>query len=212
MSGPVEEQTVDGADLGISTIEVKEGRTAQVGDMHVVRVLPTKKKRAVGPWCFLDLMSPDDIDQPPPIEIGPHPHIGLATVTWLFAGTALHGDSLGTEQVIRPGQLNLMTAGHGIAHSELSGTDGVLGVQMWIAQPEETRHGTSAFEHHASVPRVELANGEGSLLVGSFQNATSPARADTALVGVDVNLAPGVSEVHLQPTFEYGIVPIDNPV
>src|SRR5680860_170947 len=148
MSGPVEEQTVDGADLGISTIEVKEGRTAQVGDMHVVRVLPTKKKRAVGPWCFLDLMSPDDIDQPPPIEIGPHPHIGLATVTWLFAGTALHSDSLGTEQLISPGQLNLMTSGHGLAHAELGvdpatarDTGGIMGAQMWLAQPESTRHG-----------------------------------------------------------------------
>ncbi|MGF1617858.1 MAG: pirin family protein [Acidimicrobiia bacterium] len=136
MSGPVEEQTVDGADLGMSTIEVKEGRTAQVGDMQVVRVLPTKQKRAVGPWCFVDLMRPDDIEEPPPLEIGPHPHIGLATVTWLFAGSALHSDSLGSEQLISPGQLNLMTSGQGLAHAELGvepatakDTGGVMGVQ-----------------------------------------------------------------------------------
>jgi len=212
MSGPVDERAIDWVNEGQLGIEVRQGRTANIGGFQVVRVLPTKGRRTVGAWCFVDLMIPPDTIDPHPLEIGPHPHIGLSTATWLFAGEALHGDSLGTEQVIRPGQLNLMTAGYGIAHSELSSAGGVLGVQMWIAQPEETRHGTSTFEHHASVPQIELANGEGSLLVGSFQNATSPARADTALVGVDVHLAPGVSEVDLQPTFEYGIVPIDNPV
>ncbi|MGH8912620.1 MAG: pirin family protein [Acidimicrobiia bacterium] len=212
MSGPVDERAIGWVNEGQLGIEVRQGRTASIGGFEVVRVLPTKGRRTVGAWCFVDLMIPPDAIDPHPLEIGPHPHIGLSTVTWLFAGEALHGDSLGTEQVIRPGQLNLMTAGHGIAHSELSSAGGVLGVQMWIAQPEETRHAPSTFEHHASVPRVELANGEGSLLVGSFQSATSPARADTALVGVDVRLAPGVSEVDLEPTFEYGIVPIDNPV
>jgi hypothetical protein len=86
------------------------------------------------------------------MEVGPHPHIGLSTVTWLLEGEALHTDSLGTEQVIRPGQLNLMTAGHGIAHAELAARPPFRGVQMWVAQPEATRHGASAFEHHAELP------------------------------------------------------------
>lgn len=212
MSGPVDERAIDWVNEGQLGIEVRQGRTANVGGFEVVRVLPTKGRRTVGAWCFVDLMTPPDADQPHPLEIGPHPHIGLSTVTWLFEGEALHGDSLGTEQVIRPGQLNLMTAGNGIAHSELSSAEGVVGVQMWIAQPEGTRHGLSSFEHHASVPQVELTNGQARLLVGSFQNLTSPARADTALTGLDVRLGSGVSEFELQPAFEYGVVPIDNPI
>lgn len=212
MSGPVEDRAMDWINEGQLGIEVRQGRTTSIGGFEVVRVLPTKGRRTIGGWCFVDLMIPPDAANPDPLEIGPHPHIGLATVTWLFSGEALHGDSLGTEQVIRPGQLNLMTAGHGIAHSELSADDGVQGVQMWIAQPEETRHGASSFEHHASLPSLELANGEASLLVGSWGAFSSPARADTALMGAEVNLRPGASDIDLVSSFEYGVVPIDNPI
>ena len=131
MSGPVDEMAAVTPDLGVSAIEVREGRSTSIGRMGILRVLPTKGRRTVGPWCFVDLMNPDDVEHPPPLEIGPHPHIGLATVTWLFAGAALHSDSLGSEQLIRPGELNLMTSGRGIAHAELgvetgvaTGTDG----------------------------------------------------------------------------------------
>ena len=212
MSGPVEDRAMDWINEGQLGIEVRQGRTTTVGGFEVVRVLPTKGRRTIGGWCFVDLMIPPDAANPDPLEIGPHPHIGLATVTWLFSGEALHGDSLGTEQVIRPGQLNLMTAGHGIAHSELSAADGVQGVQMWIAQPDESRHGVPSFEHHASLPRLELAKGEASLLVGSWGEVSSPARADTALMGAEVNLRPGASDFDLVSSFEYGVVPIDNPV
>jgi redox-sensitive bicupin YhaK (pirin superfamily) len=212
MSGPIDERAIDWVNEGQLGIEVRQGRTASVGGFEVVRVLPTKGRRTIGGWCFVDLMIPPDVDDPDPLEIGPHPHIGLSTVTWLFQGEALHGDSLGTEQVIRPGQLNLMTAGHGIAHSELSSAAGVRGVQMWIAQPEATRHGPASFEHHPALPRLDLGNGEARLLVGSWGDVDSPARADTALLGAEVHLRPGVCEVALVATFEYGIVPIDNPV
>src|SRR5205814_5266608 len=142
MSGPLEEVNEVSPGLGISAIEVRDGRTATVGGFGVLRVLPTKKRRTVGPWCFVDLMYPGDVVEPPPIEIGPHPHIGLATATWMFRGTVLHSDSLGTEQLIRPGELNLMTAGRGIAHAEL-GTEapdgtaggGIGGAQLWLALP-----------------------------------------------------------------------------
>ncbi|MEX1092413.1 MAG: pirin family protein [Acidimicrobiia bacterium] len=218
MSGPVEEQTVDGADLGMSTIEVKEGRTAQVGEMHVVRVLPTKQKRAVGPWCFVDLMSPDDIEEPPPLEIGPHPHIGLATVTWLFAGSALHSDSLGSEQIISPGQLNLMTSGHGLAHAELGvepatagDTGGIVGAQMWLAQPESTRHGESRFEHLGTLPEFELAGSRGVAFLGGLGDAVSPAIVDHPAVGLDLTVdAPTV--ISANQSFEYAIVPINRAV
>ena len=116
MSGPLDDSTQSIANLASLQIEVREGRAAEVGGMGIMRVLPTKGRRLVGPWCFVDLMSPEDVANPDPMEVGPHPHIGLSTVTWLFEGEALHTDSLGSEQVIRPGELNLMTAGHGIAH------------------------------------------------------------------------------------------------
>ncbi|CAN5752478.1 hypothetical protein BH23ACT5_BH23ACT5_21960 [soil metagenome] len=128
-------------------------------------------------------MIPPDADDPDPLEIGPHPHIGLSTVTWLFDGEALHGDSLGTEQVIKPRQLNLMTAGHGIAHSELSTERGVHGVQMWVAQPESTRHGSSTFQHYPDLPNFQVAGAELSLFMGSLGDHESPASADTPLVG-----------------------------
>ncbi|HUF94679.1 MAG TPA: pirin family protein [Acidimicrobiia bacterium] len=218
MSGPVEEQTESGADFGISAIEIKEGRTAQVGDLRVVRVLPTKMKRTVGPWCFVDLMSPEDIDRPPPMEIGPHPHIGLATVTWLFAGSALHSDSLGTEQLITPGELNLMTSGHGLAHAELGvepasarDTDGIMGAQMWIAQPEDTRNGGSRFEHIAALPEFELTGGHGTLLIGSAEGVTSAARIDHPAVGIDLT----VNKSTILPTdarFEYALVPVNRAI
>ncbi|HJR92873.1 MAG TPA: pirin family protein [Acidimicrobiia bacterium] len=212
MSGPVEDRAIDWVNEGQLGIEVRQGRTADIGGFQVVRVLPTKGRRTVGGWCFVDLMIPPDANDPDPLEIGPHPHIGLSTVTWLFQGEALHGDSLGTEQVIRPGQLNLMTAGHGIAHSELSSQAGVQGVQMWIAQPEATRHGPSSFEHHPALPRRRLANGEATVLVGTWGDVVSPARADSALIGADVVIGQGVCEVDLDTGFEYGIIPIDNPV
>lgn len=97
MSGPVGDAGAD-VEFGLGTIEVREGRTTQIGQLGIVRVLPTKNRRTIGPWCFVDLMRSDDLAEPPPLEIGPHPHIGLSTVTWLFGGSALHSDSLGTEK------------------------------------------------------------------------------------------------------------------
>ncbi|HSJ45748.1 MAG TPA: pirin family protein [Euzebyales bacterium] len=212
MSGPVEPKDAACQDEDLAGIEVREGRRASVGGMRIARVLPTKGRRTVGAWCFTDLILPADGLDPDPMEIGPHPHIGLATVTWLLDGEAVHSDSLGTEQVIRPGQLNLMTAGHGVAHAELGAPAPLRGVQMWIAQPEHTRHGASAFEHHADLPRVDLGTGEASVLVGSLGHATSPARADTPLVGADVTLRAGTTQIPAVEGFEYAVVPLDGRV
>lgn len=206
------------ADIGVSAIEVKEGRTTSIGTLGIVRVLPTKGRRTIGPWCFVDLMSPGDVERPPPIEIGPHPHIGLATVTWLFDGRVLHGDSLGTEQLIRPGQLNLMTAGAGIAHAELGvetapahATSGVVGVQMWIAQTEEARHGEPRFQHLPELPQVELEGAVGRLLVGAAGGEASPAVVDHPTIGLDLTV-DGVALLPTDPRFEHGVVPIDRAV
>lgn len=212
MSGPIQDRDALAGDDGARVVEVREGRRTQIGATRIARVLPTKGRRTVGPWCFVDLIIPPDADDPDPMEIGPHPHIGLSTVTWLLDGEALHGDSLGTEQVIRPGQLNLMTAGHGIAHAELSSHGGVRGVQMWVAQPEDTRHGTAAFEHHAELPRRQLGSGEAVVLMGALGGVSSPARFDTPLVGAELTLRGGPVEVPAEPGFEYAVAPIDSSV
>ena len=140
-------------------LEVLEARQAHVGAFAVRRLLPRRQRRTVGAWCFVDHMGPADLTGGNGLDIGPHPHIGLQTVTWLFDGEVLHRDSLGSEQLIRPGQLNLMTAGHGVAHAEESpATTGLThGVQLWVAQPRETRDGAAAFatttcRRRASVP------------------------------------------------------------
>jgi quercetin 2,3-dioxygenase len=218
VSGPIDEYGRAAANRGISAIEVREGRTANIGPLEIVRVLPTKNRRTIGPWCFVDLMQADHVDRPPPLEIGPHPHIGLATVTWLFTGTVLHSDSLGTEQLIRPGQLNLMTAGHGIAHAEEGvATDetwestGTMGVQMWLAQTEETRHGTSAFQHVDELPGFEIGPARGQVLVGAMGEARSPVGFSHPTIGLDLTLYAD-SVLPVEPAYEHGVVPIDRPV
>jgi quercetin 2,3-dioxygenase len=175
-------------------------------------VLPTKGRRTVGAWCFVDLAGPADAEEPDPMEVGPHPHIGLSTVTWLLEGEALHTDSLGTEQLIRPGQLNLMTAGHGIAHAELAARPPFRGVQLWVAQPEATRHGPSAFEHHEQLPAIELERAHGLVFLGAAADVTSPARTDSPLLGVDLTLRRGISVVPLSRAAEHAVVPLDGKV
>jgi redox-sensitive bicupin YhaK (pirin superfamily) len=140
--------------------------------------------------------------------------MGLQTVTWLLDGELVHRDSLGSEQVIRPGQLNLMTAGHGVAHAEeaTSGYRGGLhGVQLWVAQPSATRHGPPAFEHHAELPRVELDNCDATVLVGELAASQSSARRDTEHVGLDLEVRGGTT-VPVEPAFEYALVVTEGTV
>lgn len=199
-------------DERLQGVEAREGREASVGGLDVARVLPTKGRRTVGAWCFVDLVGPADAEQPDPLEIGPHPHIGLATVTWLLEGEALHADSLGTEQVIKPGQLNLMTAGHGIAHAELAAQPPFRGVQLWIAQPEGTRHGEHAFEHHEELPALELDDARGLLLAGEVDGVRAPTRTDTPLIGLDLSMGAGRVAIPTDQTFEHAVVPLDHRV
>ncbi len=212
MSGPIHPSDAMGDDDVLSGIELREGRHASVGPSDVVRILPTKGRRTVGPWCFADLIVPSDFHDPVPLEIGPHPHIGLATVTWLFEGEVLHGDSLGTEQVIRPGQLNLMTAGSGIAHSEEGKSSSVRGVQLWLAQPEAYRHGASRFQHVDSVPDVELENASGRLLIGSTAGTASPAVVDHPTMAIELELRGGRCSMPVEPGFEHAVIPIDRRI
>jgi quercetin 2,3-dioxygenase len=219
MSGPVTAAdavavTERAADVHSAEIEVSESRVSQVGAFQVRRALPRRGRRTVGPWCFVDHMGPATVDERG-LGVAPHPHIGLQTVTWLLAGEALHRDSLGTEQVIAPRQLNLMTAGHGVSHSEegtgRSRTE-VHGVQLWVAQPGPTRHGAAAFEHHAALPTVELAAVVATVLVGELAGAMSPARRDTDHCGIDLDLRPGQAVLPLRPDYEYAIVVLSGTV
>jgi hypothetical protein len=190
-------------------------RPALVGGMPVRRALPRRGRRTIGAWCFVDVFGPATVSEEAPVEIGPHPHIGLQTVTWLHAGEQVHRDSLGTEQPIRPGQLNLMTAGHGLAHAEESEhyRGEVSGVQLWVALPESTRHGAPAFEHHGDLPQAELDATTATLLVGGLAGgaapAPSPARADTPLVGVDLAVREGRTVLPLDASYEHALVVLD---
>ena len=147
------------------------------GSVPVRRALPRKERRTVGAWCFVDHMGPTTVTADRGMDIAPHPHIGLQTVTWLLSGEAVHRDSLGSEQIIRPGQLNLMTAGRGVSHSEeaTGRYSGELhGAQLWIAQPRATRDGDAAFEHHADLPKVDLGGAVATVLVGKLIGSESP--------------------------------------
>ena len=216
MSGPLAttdcppEAGRDRADA--TTFDVIESRATHVGDLPVRRALPRRDRRTVGAWCFVDHMGPTTVDDTRRgVGIGPHPHIGLQTVTWLLDGEVLHRDSIGSEQVIRPGQLNLMTAGEGVAHAE-EGTGRRAGdrhgVQLWVAQPDRTRHGAPSFEHHAELPALDLPGATVTVLVGSLHDAASPARHDTDLVGADVALHPDgrPADLPLRADFEHALV------
>ncbi len=219
MSGPV--STIDAppavADCSHPSdpcVEVTDSREEHVGKIRVRRALPRRGRRTVGAWCFADHMGPADVTENSGLDVGPHPHIGLQTVTWLIDGQVLHRDSLGSEQVIEPGQLNLMTSGGAVSHAEEAtghyrGT--LEGIQLWVALPEATRHGAAGFEHHAELPRGELAGGVATVLVGDFGELSSPARHDTPLVGVDLDLH-GNTTVPLRPDWEYAVVVMDGAV
>jgi redox-sensitive bicupin YhaK (pirin superfamily) len=220
MSGPVGMVDAPPTEAGASAakpacVEITPSRESVVGAMRVRRALPRIGRRTVGAWCFADHMGPELVTETRGLDIGPHPHTGLHTVTWLVAGEVLHRDSLGSEQVIRAGQLNLMTAGEGVTHSEeaTGRYRGQLhGVQLWVAQPEATRHGAAAFEHHGELPQVELDAAVATVLVGEFAGATSPARRDTPLVGIDAALGPGTGAWPLAPAFEHALVVLEGEV
>jgi quercetin 2,3-dioxygenase len=211
MSGPIDLADVAASEERVEAddVVIVNSRQAQVGSMEVRRALPTRGRRTVGAWCFADHFGPAQVDERHRPDIGPHPHMGLQTVTWLLAGELIHHDSLGSEQPIRPGQLNLMTAGFGVAHAEEAPDryrGPIHGVQLWIAQPSPTRNGPSAFEHHADLPQAEFDNAEAAVLVGTLDGVTSPARRDTDHVGVDLALRAGATTIPTAARFEHALI------
>ena len=183
--------------------------------MSVRRTLPHRDIRTIGAWCFIDDYGPTAAGDRT-MAVPPHPHTGLQTITWLLAGDVQHRDSTGGAAVVRPGELNIMTSGWGIAHSEYAVGDAPLrGVQTWVALPDDARHTTPGFAHHDDLPVLTLPSTSGAevaatVLVGSFVGATSPAQVFSPLVGVELH-SSGATEVvlDLDPGFEYGILALD---
>jgi hypothetical protein len=170
--------------------QLTTARLARVGDIEVRRLLPLRWRRSVGAWCFVDHYGPTSVDGVTGMLVPPHPHIGLQTVTWLLEGNVLHRDSLGNEQMIRPGQLNLMTAGRGIAHAEESPQEHdprLHGVQLWLALPGAQRDTAPDFEHHADLPAVGLGGLTVRVFTGSLAGVTSPAHVFSPVVGAQVS-------------------------
>jgi redox-sensitive bicupin YhaK (pirin superfamily) len=177
---------------------------------RVRRLLPTLGRRLVGAWCFVDHYGPDNIADAPGMQVPPHPHTGLQTVSWLLDGEVLHRDSLGSEQLVRPGELSLMTAGRAIAHSEQSPAEHapvLHGAQLWVALPSAVRHIAPAFEHHGTLPVLTDRGAQITVLVGELAGARSPATTYSALLGADLALSAGADvAVPLEPEFEHAVL------
>ncbi|HEX5740851.1 MAG TPA: pirin family protein [Pilimelia sp.] len=182
----------------------------------VRRLLPHRHRRMIGAWCFVDHFGPADVGGRPGMQVPPHPHTGLQTVTWLVEGEITHRDSLGSHQRIRPGQLNLMTSGHGIAHSEQSPPDhpaGMHGLQLWVALPDDARHGPPRFAHHARLPVRRQGEAAVTVVVGEYAGGRSPAVAHTPLLAAELALpAAGGYPLPLRADFEYGLLALTGAV
>ncbi|MDI5983298.1 pirin family protein [Halomonas sp. M4R5S39] len=188
-------------------------RTADVGGIPVNRVLPSRHRRLVGAWCFLDHAGPAVFKgDSRGLRVGPHPHIGLQTFTWMIEGEVLHRDSLGNQQVIRPGQVNLMTAGRGISHTEesVTGETHLHAAQLWIALPEADRRTDPRFDHYPELPRWQEAGVDFTLLTGEFAGRRAPTLAFSPLVGLDlVSREASPLRLTLREDFEYGVLPLE---
>jgi hypothetical protein len=176
--------------------------------MPVRRSLPQRERSLIGAWCFVDHYGPDDVSETGGMKVPGHPHTGLQTVSWLFTGEIEHRDTTGAHAMVRPGELNIMTAGNGIAHSEYSteGTTVLHGAQLWVALPEEHRFVTPAFEHY-SPPAVDVDGARVLVFLGHLFGQTSPVSMYTELVGAEINLTPGQRlEIEVNPEHEHGFL------
>lgn len=181
--------------------------------IEVRRTLPHRDLKMIGAWCFVDHFGPTP--QTDGMVVAAHPHTGLQTVTWLLEGVIEHRDSIGSVQRIEPGQLNLMTAGYGISHSELSlrGPQNLHAVQLWVALPEESRAIAPAFEHRDDLPKLALNGCDATVLIGSFMGHTAKTSVFSEMVGVELRLQAGATvEIALEHEFEYGLLPLEGSI
>jgi redox-sensitive bicupin YhaK (pirin superfamily) len=192
-------------------VEVLQPRLVPLGGpraMTVRRTLPQRQRSLIGGWCFIDHYGPDPVAQTGGMSVPPHPHTCLQTVSWLFTGEVEHRDSAGNHALVRPGELNLMTAGRGIAHSEVStpGAGVLHGVQLWVALPAAARFTDPGFEHYAP----ELVRGDGftaRVFLGSLLGRSSPVTSYSPLLGAEISIAAGhLLRIPADPGFEHGVL------
>jgi quercetin 2,3-dioxygenase len=194
-----------------AAVEIMVPRDVPLGGpraMRVRRTLPQRHRSLIGAWCFVDHYGPDEVTETGGMSVAPHPHTGLQTVSWLFTGEIEHRDSADHHALVRPGEVNLMTAGRGISHSEIStgNTRSLHGAQLWVALPEADRNTDPGFVHHAPAP-VTGPGWEARVFLGSLLGRTSPVPAFSPLVGAELRLEPGTAlDLVVDPTFEHGVL------
>ena len=196
------------------------GKVHDLGGFVVRRVLPSMACRSVGPFLFLDHIGPGRFEPGNGIDVRPHPHIGLATVTYLFEGALRHRDTLGSEQVIRPGDVNWMTAGRGIAHSERTPAaereagHGIHGLQFWVGLPEESEETSPEFHHHpaATLPEWQQGGATLRLIAGEAFGRRAPVKTFSPMFYVDVRLSAGATLAIDAPHAERGVLVLSGEV
>jgi redox-sensitive bicupin YhaK (pirin superfamily) len=196
------------ADRGITVHGAREVPLGGPRAMRVRRTLPTRERTMIGAWCFVDHYGPDPVAETGGMTVAPHPHTGLQTVSWLFTGEIEHRDSAGHHAMVRPGELNLMTAGRGISHSEVStaATSVLHGAQLWLVLPEAHRQVDPAFAHFAPEP-VAGDGWEARVFLGSLLGSTSPVATYSPLVGAELLLEPGTRlDLDVDPAHEHGVL------
>jgi len=197
---------VDGA--GVEVLTPRDVPLGGPRAMTVRRTLPSRQRSLIGAWCFLDHYGPDDVAETGGMSVAPHPHTGLQTASWLFTGEIEHRDSAGHHAFVRPGELNLMTAGHGISHTEVSTPETTVlhGAQLWIALPEDARDGAPGFDHHVPAP-VTGPGWTARVFLGSLLGSTSPVATATPLLGAELLLEAGTTlELDLDAAYEHGVL------
>ncbi|OBE93904.1 pirin family protein [Mycobacterium sp. 852002-10029_SCH5224772] len=207
-AAPAEVACAASQHMGTSAaVEVLHSREVPLGGPRAIRVqraLPQRGRSLIGAWCFIDHYGPVAAR----MDVPPHPHTGLQTVSWLFSGEVEHRDSAGVRAAVRPGELNLMTAGAGICHSEVSVHAGPVlhGVQLWVALPASDRDTGREFVHYTPVP-VSLPEAEVRVFLGELAGSRSPAPTFTPLLGAQLDLDAGASlDLTVEPTFEHGVL------
>ncbi|MFZ4893573.1 pirin family protein [Plantibacter sp. Mn2098] len=197
---------------GTRLLQSREVPLGGVRGLKVHRTLPQRELPMIGAWCFLDRFDEDDAV----MRVLPHPHTGLQTVTWPLEGDIRHRDSVGSDVTVRPGELNIMTSGYGVSHSEFSlgeQTAPMHGLQLWVALPRDVADTDPAFEQHTELPVYEAGGLRATVLVGALGDVDSPALVHTPLLGADVTLRPDARvSVPVDPDFEHGVLVLSGSV
>lgn len=204
---PIEQTCVWLAGAGLEVLHPREVPLGGPRAIRVRRTLPQRRRSLVGAWCFADHYGPHDVRTGRGMDVPPHPHTGLQTASWLFSGEIEHRDSAGIHAMVRPGELNLMTAGAGICHSEVSTTNSILhGVQLWVALPDAARDSPRGWAHF--VPQaLSLQGAMLRVFLGELAGARSPVHTFTPLLGAQVDLDPGATlDLAVDPEFEHGVL------